>query len=68
VRTRFFTARASGATLKQAVDAADVSKTTGHNSLTRAGAPARVQQEGRSCGCRGRTEGRYRGVWLRRGS
>jgi hypothetical protein len=30
VRAKFFTARASGATLKQAVAAAGVSKTTGH--------------------------------------
>jgi hypothetical protein len=37
VRARFFTARASGATLKQAVAAAGVSKTTGHYWLTQPG-------------------------------
>jgi transposase, IS30 family len=37
VRARFFTARASGATLKQAVGAAGVSKTTGHYWLTQSG-------------------------------
>ena len=37
VRARFFTARASGATLKQAVAAAGVSKTTGHYWLTQSG-------------------------------
>jgi transposase, IS30 family len=37
VRARFFTARASGATLKQAVTAAGVSKTTGHYWLTQSG-------------------------------
>ena len=37
VRAKFFTARASGATLKQAVAAAGVSKTTGHYWLTQSG-------------------------------
>jgi IS30 family transposase len=37
VRARFFTARASGATLKQAVAAAGVSKTTGHYWRTQSG-------------------------------
>lgn len=37
VRARFFTARASGATLRQAVAAAGVSKTTGHYWLTQSG-------------------------------
>jgi|SRR5215217_5195114 len=37
VRAKFFTARSSGATLKQAVAAAGVSKTTGHYWLTQSG-------------------------------
>ena len=37
VRAKFFTARASGATLRQAVAAAGVSKTTGHYWLTQSG-------------------------------
>jgi transposase, IS30 family len=37
VRARFFTARASGATLKEATSAAGVSKTTGHYWLVQSG-------------------------------
>ena len=37
VRAKFFTVRASGATLRQAVAAAGVSKTTGHYWLTQSG-------------------------------
>jgi IS30 family transposase len=37
VRARFFTARASGATLRQAAAAAGVSRTTGHYSLAQSG-------------------------------
>jgi hypothetical protein len=37
VRARFFTARASGATLKEATAAAGVSKTTGHYWLVQSG-------------------------------
>lgn len=37
VRMKFFTARANGATLRAAVAAAGVSKTTGHYWLTQSG-------------------------------
>ena len=47
VRARFFTARASGATLKEAVAAAGVSKTTGHYWLVQSGGVRPRQQRPR---------------------
>ena len=65
VRARFFTARASGATLKQAVAAAGVSKTTGHYWLTQSGGvrPRVRRGHSRRCGCRWRSGRRSLVVW-----